>query len=50
MNARHASIALFLSLTTGAASAQTPHTVPHVDLERYAGKWYEIARFPNKFQ
>jgi apolipoprotein D and lipocalin family protein len=25
-------------------------TVPAVDLQRYAGKWYEIARFPNSFQ
>lgn len=25
-------------------------TVPRVDLERYAGKWYEIARLPNRFQ
>ena len=25
-------------------------TVEHVDLSRYAGKWYEIARFPNRFQ
>ncbi len=24
--------------------------VPSVDLERYAGKWYEIARLPNRFQ
>lgn len=24
--------------------------VPSVDLERYAGKWYEIARYPNRFQ
>jgi apolipoprotein D and lipocalin family protein len=24
--------------------------VPEVDLARYAGKWYEIARFPNRFQ
>lgn len=23
---------------------------PSVDLERYAGKWYEIARLPNRFQ
>jgi apolipoprotein D and lipocalin family protein len=23
---------------------------PSVDLERYAGKWYEIARYPNRFQ
>jgi apolipoprotein D and lipocalin family protein len=24
--------------------------VPSVDLTRYAGTWYEIARFPNRFQ
>lgn len=25
-------------------------TVPSVDLNRYAGRWYEIARYPNRFQ
>lgn len=25
-------------------------TVPQVDLGRYLGKWYEIARYPNRFQ
>lgn len=25
-------------------------TVPSVDLKRYTGKWYEIAKFPNRFQ
>lgn len=25
-------------------------TVPYVDLKRYAGRWFEIARLPNKFQ
>ena len=25
-------------------------TVPSVDLDRYAGKWYEIAAFPQRFQ
>lgn len=25
-------------------------TVPEVDLERYAGKWYEIAALPQRFQ
>lgn len=25
-------------------------TVPKVDLDRYAGLWYEIARYPNWFQ
>lgn len=27
-----------------------PATVGRVDLSRYAGTWYEIARFPNSFQ
>jgi apolipoprotein D and lipocalin family protein len=27
-----------------------PETVQYVDLERYAGEWYEIARYPNRFQ
>ena len=25
-------------------------TVPNVDLKKYAGKWYEIASFPQRFQ
>ncbi len=25
-------------------------TVPHVDLQRYVGLWYEIAKIPNRFQ
>jgi apolipoprotein D and lipocalin family protein len=25
-------------------------TVERVDLDRYVGRWYEIARFPNRFQ
>ena len=32
------------------ATAQEVVTVPSVDLKRYVGKWYEIARFPNSFQ
>ena len=27
-----------------------PQTVAAVDLARYAGRWYEIARYPNSFQ
>lgn len=30
--------------------AQTVQTVPYVDLKKYAGKWYEIASFPQRFQ
>ncbi len=33
------------------AAAEAPlDVVPSVDLNRYAGKWYEIARLPNRFQ
>jgi apolipoprotein D and lipocalin family protein len=37
------------------SSAQATSTSPltavdKVDLRRYAGKWYEIARYPNRFQ
>ncbi len=37
------------------ALSQTEQTqelkvVPSVDLQKYAGTWYEIARYPNKFQ
>ena len=34
------------------SSAQSPalRVVPHVDYQRYAGTWYEIARLPNRFQ
>lgn len=35
----------------GPVQTTTPvHPVPFVDLDRYAGDWFEIARFPNKFQ
>src|SRR5215203_6122245 len=35
-----------------AQDSATPavRTVPSVDLSKYSGKWYEIARYPNKFQ
>jgi apolipoprotein D and lipocalin family protein len=36
-------------LAGGAVSSEV-RTVPHVDLDRYAGEWFEIARFPNRFQ
>lgn len=39
------------SLAVPADSSQPPLQVaPSVDLARYMGKWYEIARLPNTFQ
>jgi apolipoprotein D and lipocalin family protein len=35
---------------TSALHAQPLQTVPFVDLNRYSGKWYEIASYPQKFQ
>ena len=37
------------SLASGAKQAP-PETVAFVDLDRYAGSWYEIASIPNRFQ
>ncbi|HEU4622291.1 MAG TPA: lipocalin family protein [Burkholderiaceae bacterium] len=42
-------IAVALSLAA-TAIAQPVVTVSHVDLDRYVGHWYEIARYPNRFQ
>ena len=33
-----------------AQSAPPVRTVEQVDLKRYLGDWYEVARFPNRFQ
>jgi apolipoprotein D and lipocalin family protein len=44
---------LCLGLCALTASAQTPaplNTVPSVDVPRYMGTWYEIAKYPNWFQ
>jgi apolipoprotein D and lipocalin family protein len=37
-------------LWANSAKAQDLETVPNVDLDRYAGKWFEIASFPKSFQ
>jgi len=43
-----------LALTIAAAALQSDRrplaVVSNLDLQRYAGRWYEIARFPNRFQ
>jgi apolipoprotein D and lipocalin family protein len=46
-------IALTIGMASTAASALTPaplQAVPVLDITRYEGKWFEIARLPNSFQ
>lgn len=58
MNARFATISIALSLVLAGCASQPdyrsekvdPPTVANIDIERYAGLWYEIARYPNSFQ
>jgi apolipoprotein D and lipocalin family protein len=42
--------ALLLRSRHAAAAAEELQTVPHVDVDRYMGKWFEIARFPFPFE
>ena len=49
------SLPLFFGLLTSvsvllAGDARSLETVSHVDLDRYLGTWYEVARLPNWFQ
>lgn len=47
-------IFLYLFITimviSNSVKSQALQTVPYVDLSRYAGKWYEIASYPQRFQ
>lgn len=38
------------SLSTKSFSTKSLATVGYVDLDRYLGQWFEIARLPNRFQ
>jgi apolipoprotein D and lipocalin family protein len=40
----------FLTMAPTTLKSQTLQTVPTVDLKKYAGKWYEIASYPQRFQ
>jgi len=42
---------MLLAVPPPGSTSQAPmQVVPSVDLTRYAGKWHEIARLPNRFQ
>ncbi len=44
-------VLLLLTLAGCAGGGEsTVRTVPAVDLNRYAGTWYEVARYPNRFE
>lgn len=38
------------ALATGQERGGAVQAIPSLDLERYAGRWHEVARFPNRFQ
>jgi apolipoprotein D and lipocalin family protein len=41
---------ILIFMTAITSNGQTLKTVPNVDLNKYAGKWYEIASYPQRFQ
>src|SRR3982751_6896864 len=44
-------VVLMLAMASGQpAGTPVPRTVESIDLRAYAGTYYEIARFPNRFQ
>lgn len=43
-------VALLLSSPVRAAEPQPLQAIPSLDVTRYMGRWYEIAKFPNRFQ
>lgn len=43
-------IAPFCKAQAPIPPSQPLETVAHVDLSRYLGSWFEIAKFPNRFQ
>ncbi|HZQ70776.1 MAG TPA: lipocalin family protein [Terriglobales bacterium] len=55
MNLISAGIIVLMSMVSAARAADSGtrlplRTVDSVDLNRYSGTWYEIARYPNRFQ
>jgi apolipoprotein D and lipocalin family protein len=50
MNFKTITFFILSLLMTTAIKAQSLQTVPNVDLNKYVGKWFEIASFPQRFQ
>lgn len=51
MKSNIAAAAILISVFLSSCASRPPlETVPSVDLKRYVGAWYEIAKFPNWFQ
>lgn len=51
MTALYAAIPILIFLFSSCASQRPPvKPVDHVDLDRYTGKWYEIAAYPKRFE
>ena len=50
MNSKIITIFIVSFLLSTAIKAQVLKTVPNVDLKKYAGKWFETASFPQRFQ
>ncbi len=46
----HILIVILICITPLIMNSQTLQTVPIVDLQKYSGKWHEIASFPQQFQ
>jgi apolipoprotein D and lipocalin family protein len=44
------SLALLFAATAQAADPQPLQAISLLDVPRYMGRWYEIAKFPNRFQ
>ncbi len=49
-NPKRIAVLILTFLMAAMANAQILATVPQVDLSQYAGKWFEIASFPQRFQ
>jgi len=44
------SVTSITCVSTGKEQESSVRVVPHVDISRYTGTWFEIARYPNRFQ